>query len=398
MPFNGAGLFTRIYQWANDAVLGLNVDSTRTDTDSNDIAAGLSNCVTRDGQSPWLTNIPAGGFKITGLGDGVNPGDSTNYAQVFVNPVFTAPRALATPPVGDNSTLLATTAFATQLAYQAAIPGQALGVFQSDGTVANFAKSLIFGLNFAKAPDVASSASPDIWSGNGNTMHITGTVGFGGLPAAPQPGTWRWVMFDDVLTLTHGANFILPGGINYTTAQGDMALVYADTTTKFYVHLFPADGQQAAPIPYLYVRDEVSSGAGAGNSVSNDITQTRRLQTVVKNTIPGASLAANIITLPAGTYKVSGRVPGVSVSQTKALLYNITDNNYPVIGSSAFAANATVNTTIDSFLRGEFTITATKTFSLRHWTATAVVNGLGTQSGIPAINEVYSELEFWKIL
>ena len=95
MPFNGAGLFTRIYQWVNDAALGLNVDATRTDTDSNDIAAGLSNCVTRDGQSPFLANIPAGGFKITGLLAGNSPADSTNYGQVFNNPTFVTPNASA---------------------------------------------------------------------------------------------------------------------------------------------------------------------------------------------------------------------------------------------------------------------------------------------------------------
>ena len=124
MSFNGVGLFTRIYQWVNDEALGLNVDATRTDTDSNDIAAGLSNCVTRDGQSPWVNNLPAGGFKLTGLGVGSMTADSVNYGQVFVNPVFTNASSSNTVLANDNSLKLATTAMVQQVAFSAALPAQ----------------------------------------------------------------------------------------------------------------------------------------------------------------------------------------------------------------------------------------------------------------------------------
>src|SRR6185369_11404860 len=112
--------------------------ATRTDTDSNDIAAGLTNCVTRDGQSPWLANIPAGGFKITGLANGVNTTDSVNYTQVFNNPTFVTPSATTSPPNGNNSLLLATTAFVNQVAFSSALPAQSLGFLISSGTVASF--------------------------------------------------------------------------------------------------------------------------------------------------------------------------------------------------------------------------------------------------------------------
>lgn len=124
MAFNGAGLFTRIYQWVNDAALGLNVDATRTDTDSNDIASGLSNCVTRDGQSPWLANLPAAGFKLTGLGTGMNAADSVTFDQVFNSPSFVTPYATTSPILGDNSLRLATTAYVVQQAFSVALPAQ----------------------------------------------------------------------------------------------------------------------------------------------------------------------------------------------------------------------------------------------------------------------------------
>lgn len=124
MPYNGVGVFQRVYQWVQDAANGIFVDATRTDTDSNDIAAGLTNCITRDGQSPWLANIPAGGFKITGLALGTNSGDATNYGQVFNSPAFNSPTAVASPPLGDNSLLLVTTALLNQTAFSAQLPAQ----------------------------------------------------------------------------------------------------------------------------------------------------------------------------------------------------------------------------------------------------------------------------------
>lgn len=123
MPFNGAGLFVRIYSWEDDAAAGLLIDSERMDTDTDDIATGLSLCITRDGQSAWLANIPAGGFKITGLGNGTVASDSLNYGQVFgTNVTFNAPMAAASPPVGDNSLLLATTAWVNGIAFSTALP------------------------------------------------------------------------------------------------------------------------------------------------------------------------------------------------------------------------------------------------------------------------------------
>jgi hypothetical protein len=82
MAFNGSGTFNRLYSWVQDAANGINIDSTRMDNETNGIAAGLSNCVTRDGQSPFLANIPAGGFKITGLGTPTSTGDAATFEYV----------------------------------------------------------------------------------------------------------------------------------------------------------------------------------------------------------------------------------------------------------------------------------------------------------------------------
>lgn len=144
---------------------------------------------------------------------------------------------------GTNFVLLGPTKnYIDQLALSAALPAQVLGLLISTGSVASFSKSLGFGLNEAKAADVASASAPDIWSGNGNTMHITGTVTLTGFAAAPQAGAWRKLYFDGACLLTNSANFNVQGAMNYTTSAGDTVLVYADTTTKFYLYIMKANG------------------------------------------------------------------------------------------------------------------------------------------------------------
>lgn len=243
MPYNGVGVFSRVYQWVQDAANGIFVDATRTDTDSNDIAAGLTNCVTRDGQSPWLANIPAGGFKITGLSAGSAATDSVNYGQVFNNPTFNGLTATGTvnfagastvtvPTVafGDNSTNAASTAFVQATAFSAALPAQAgnAGKFvTTNGTTASWTDTFGVAVNEIKGADIASAATINLTTATGNLVHITGTTT---ITAITIPsGAERDIVFDGVLTLTHNATtLILPGGVNITTAAGDVATVRGD--------------------------------------------------------------------------------------------------------------------------------------------------------------------------
>lgn len=53
------------------------------DADTNDITGnGLSNCVTRDGQSAATANLPMGGFKHTGIADGTARNQYTSLGQL----------------------------------------------------------------------------------------------------------------------------------------------------------------------------------------------------------------------------------------------------------------------------------------------------------------------------
>lgn len=76
MPYS-SGTFN-LYTPGNPVTTGTTVSSTWANNTLADIAAGLSNAVTRDGQSPATNNLPMGGFKHAN----VNTATATNeYAR-----------------------------------------------------------------------------------------------------------------------------------------------------------------------------------------------------------------------------------------------------------------------------------------------------------------------------
>lgn len=107
------------------------------------------------------------------------------------------------------------------------------------GTLTMSGKSLVE----AEGAAVASAASCNIWATDGNTCHITGTTQIDDFATAPQAGAWKKIIFDDVLILNQSANLNLNGGgSDITTAAGDMAFVYADTTTQMDVFVVRKSG------------------------------------------------------------------------------------------------------------------------------------------------------------
>src|ERR1700761_1317894 len=79
MPFNGSGIFVRNFSWVSDASNSIPITASRMDSDTNDIALGLTNCVTRDGQSTPTANLPMGGFKFTNV---ANASASNEYVTL----------------------------------------------------------------------------------------------------------------------------------------------------------------------------------------------------------------------------------------------------------------------------------------------------------------------------
>lgn len=79
--FNGSGVFSFTYLWANDAANGIPITASRMDTEFADATGGFNLCVTRDGQGSPSADIPWNSHKITGLAVATTAGDALSYGQ-----------------------------------------------------------------------------------------------------------------------------------------------------------------------------------------------------------------------------------------------------------------------------------------------------------------------------
>lgn len=75
---------------------------------------------------------------------------------------------------------------------------------------------------YSQGADVASTGTVNLDTATGDYVNITGTTTITAVTL--QQGRQATVNFTGILTLTNGANLILPGGLNITTAAGDVAV------------------------------------------------------------------------------------------------------------------------------------------------------------------------------
>jgi hypothetical protein len=158
---------------------------------------------------------------------------------------------------------------------------------------------------------------------------------------------------------------------------------------KAYVDTFSLNG-------YVHVRDEKSSGSGGGTFTSG-AWQTRTLNTAASNTISGASLSSNQLTLPAGTYEISATAPynkgnGTSVTLHKMRLYDTTGASTLIEGSSHESPLDAM--TQHAHLVGRFTLSTSSAIELQHYCSFTGTFGEATSIGT---KEVYAEMEVRKV-
>lgn len=286
--------------------------------------------------------------------------------------------------------------YADQLAFTSSLPALSPGFLRSDGTAAAFTTTHTgYAVNEVLGAPIASAATIDLTAATGNMVHVTGTTAI--IAITIPIGAERTVIFDGALVLTHGAGLLLPGAANIATAVGDRMVVRGDTGGAVVIGFNRASGAPVGPGPYLHVRDEKPSGTPGGASTASDITQTRTLNTVKANTISGASLAASVITLPAGTYDCRIRAPFASVGASFAMLYNSTDAAIIIRGGNG-NGNGFSGSPGNCFVVGRFTLDAAKNLTVRHYTgASSNDYNLGVAISTLSLSEIHTEAEFWKV-
>jgi hypothetical protein len=145
---------------------------------------------------------------------------------------------------------------------------------------------------------------------------------------------------------------------------------------------------------FIHLQDQKSDGTDGGTFTSG-AWQTRTLNTTVSNTISGASLSANSITLPAGVYYVDAKAVAHTVQRNQLRFYNATDTAAVLYGMNAFAT--TSNNATPATVRGLFSIAGTKLFELQHQCGTTAST---TGFGFPCtfgVTEVYADAIIWKL-
>ncbi len=189
--------------------------------------------------------------------------------------------------------------------------------------------------------------------------------------------------------------------LNPETTLGDIAYrsATANTNTRLAIGttgqvLTVAGGvpswASAAGATYAIFRDEKSAGT-AGGTATNGAFRTRDLNTTSLNTISGASLSSNQVTLPAGTFHVHAVAPNKG-SNSVLRWQNITDSTTAIAGQSNY-----FEAWGEAHLIGSFVIAASKTFELQHrFAATEAGNGLGVAANYGQ-NEVYAMVSIIKV-
>jgi len=151
-------------------------------------------------------------------------------------------------------------------------------------------------------------------------------------------------------------------------------------------------------MPILYVREEFAQGSNP-TGYGTTSPQARRFNTVRANSITGASLSANQIALPAGTYDFEGAAPTATGTNHRLALYNVTDGAFTEIGRAGYEFSPGGGTVVNDYasIRGRLVIPAQKTFELRHYVSnSSSATSWGTYSNLVG-NEIYAELTFWKL-
>lgn len=162
------------------------------------------------------------------------------------------------------------------------------------------------------------------------------------------------------------------------------------------VRIAGSNGGGGTGITYANFQDRKASGTGGGSANSPGGWRTRDINTIKTNTIPGASLAGNQITLPPGDYSVSALTSCYRTQQTRARLRDITHGITIVDGANIMSwPSDTIQ--MNCHVEGFFTLLEPAIIELQIYYVVAYSggDGLGVQVS-DGSEELYSNLMFMK--
>ena len=163
-----------------------------------------------------------------------------------------------------------------------------------------------------------------------------------------------------------------------------------DSSTKIATDAFVAN---AVAFPVAQFRYQVTSGTANAETINATTWTQRTLNTTVVNTISGASLSSNQVTLPAGTYEVTATAQAGWSAGLGGLKSRVRD----VTASATLVSGQNINSQTYglSTVQGRFTLGAAHAVELDSYvTQTGGFGGGATSSGEA---EVYVDIYFRKV-
>ncbi len=82
MPFDSAGMFSRLHSWEDDRINDIDIVTDHMDEEDDNFADGLSQCFLKNGNSKMEGNLNVGNFKVMNIADGTLPADAVNRGQL----------------------------------------------------------------------------------------------------------------------------------------------------------------------------------------------------------------------------------------------------------------------------------------------------------------------------
>lgn len=150
-------------------------------------------------------------------------------------------------------------------------------------------------------------------------------------------------------------------------------------------------------IQHAEFQNQQADSGGSGETFSATTWTARHLNTTISNTISGASLGSNQVTLPAGTYTLNAfaRIYIASGGGAATIrLRNVTDSTTALVGPWIPAASGG---DVTQQLQGTFTLSASKTLELDAYeNATGTSTGGSVYGGSGEV-EVYVDALFQKV-
>jgi hypothetical protein len=245
MPYNGAGIFT--LTTGNPVVTGTVISSTWANNTLSDIANnGLTNCITKDGQTTPTANLPMGNFNFTNLAAPTGTGQALRWEQLQKGSDIASAATITIPNEGAAFDITGTT---TITAFSGTFPGRIVYLrFKAALSLTNSA-SLVLpnGKDLKPYPnDVYAFESVDsgVWQWVGGTNRLPALYRSGGTLTASTtsvtiaPGAWRSAGDETNLVLLSSITKNIQSSGAWAAGSGNNGLFTGALAASTWYHVF----------------------------------------------------------------------------------------------------------------------------------------------------------------